>query len=1684
MPASSISDFVLVPMELQAVVVNDPVLNGVPFFNGTYNYENVPRFQTPAPAPFDDLGTQPVKGVHLLWEMPCAFRQGVQENDTLEFPNVPNRWLVLRYWPGQNTADRQVKAWVLQSDYIGNDGSNSFLDPHADTPTPTKLGKSMALSDFNEPNTPLFLKSIAPGNVTFSTARMNAQDVFSFCDALTDITLSVNQTLYLSYLVVGWYSDATHDPLNGATTTAAWAAKMEQLQWMTQPSPYAIAGASPPQQAFGIKGYGDLSSQFPAGAQFTVTGSTDNNATYVVASSGPVWDATSSHLTIPVAGTIASSVADGYIVPPGAPASWPTQSLTHALLYNVAWQNFQLPPRPNSLPSDVSANVKISVGNSAIDALGAMIVAEAKLDEGEDDDEAQADAAALEAFQANMLAELDKAGGQAQLDKLLRGKWFGPEDGGTLWQIVTNPNWVSPGGSNPVPSTAQEQWLAQLNYYQQGLDRETRVLASMQYHLYALWWRTQSINAGSYTKPLQFPDTLWYQGIPQRGIPAMKDQITATLPTQAAAVQAQSDNVDSWAAKIKALKAAPLSYQQDQLTVAIEIPDPDQAPPVPAPPLLLKEAKMPRFYEPVDPVILISGLGASIYLTNKSTSGHDTLPVRLGSQAITALTISGTAIATSTLASHVPMPGTQNLPAGVASATTALLLESILLDPDNASFIARLSSQSATAIAAAIRAGNAWTGVEPDPISAEQWQQAWVPAFLNWNVTWYPTVSASVIAAGNTPNWHFDQEGWAFDGLDYNWTGGDVSNPATGPALEGYTITSVNVNARSFTLAGAGNLGWRFPSNASSNASSINVGGANAVYQVQNTSCDAAGNFTIFVNGTVTTTQVGQKITPQVLPGWSGGITYKGRTFLTPKATFNFRARLEQYLKSHGGRYSIAGVDQTGRSFSIESSTDLSAFFVPGSTCYVAQSSANNGSYLVVSSTFDPTGKRFTLTVAQSIPGAAVDGVLISEPLADAAHLIDIIGGARYTITGINSGSQSITVSTNVDLNHLFAVGSIFYLAETEHSNGIYTVASTTYNETAATFTIVAVEKVPQSGPHGVAVPEPQEWDLLSQSLGGLTRQMLMRDLNPNQMPTGTVASGGASGTSYSSLIGDENHILPMLSLGDASQPALGSPAPYFFPVRGGYFALRNLALVDRFGQKIDLLFANQNNQAASPDDAWLTFSPMRSRWVTPETGSKVTNPSRLIKLPPRLGQAGRLDFRFVSAPDTNQGTIPPDTDIDLVPDANPVAGWILPNHLDNGLLVYDAEGNSLGELVLSQTGTTPSTAVRWFPVPMATSPITSPTDPTNGIPNQYLRGFVAGLLGLDPNKVGDAFANFLQAVDETLWAVDPLGGRTDQNLSVLVGRPLALVRARLKMVSEGLPDVDQSTAFAIPWTLAITAASASARSFSVAATYNFAESGRFEPGALLQVSGSGGNDGYYHITGTSYDGSAVFTVQVQEPVPNGSASGNLLPRPPEGGTAETEFTLRLGRSDLYDDGLIGYYVGSDYSKCFNVHAVDDATPAGYLYPVGENGGNYLPITCQAESSQGGPPAAPVPQADPTSIFVTMLVDPRGTVNATTGILPTEELTLPAEYYQDAIAKLEIFFRTGPLLVDAEAIRMPRPAEQQGTWNWIQKNDPGNTAASWEADPIAKADDQARFPTQPLQLRDGWLRLTGADLGE
>lgn len=488
------------------------------------------------------------------------------------------------------------------------------------------------------------------------------------------------------------------------------------------------------------------------------------------------------------------------------------------------------------------------------------------------------------------------------------------------------------------------------------------------------------------------------------------------------------------------------------------------------------------------------------------------------------------------------------------------------------------------------------------------------------------------------------------------------------------------------------------------------------------------------------------------------------------------------------------------------------------------------------------------------------------------------------------------------------------------------------------------------------------DWNFLSQRLSGLVDQFIMRDLSQSQPPDSSVAAQ----------VGEQYNAVPDASKGDQDTDFC-SGTPYFFPVRGGFLKFVRLEVVDAFGQVVDLMLAGGNTGTGVP------FAPVRGRGLVPMAQTNLPQPSELISLAPRIVQTTRLNFRFISATDDRYET-------GMYPDSNPVCGWVLPNHLDGGLSVYDAGGNAIGELMLlaDMSG---GTNVRWLPAPASASAVSDPS----GITNAHLRGFVSALASSTDGGAG--LRNMLAAVDETLWTVDPLGGRADENLSVLIGRPLALVRAQLQLELDGQPVYNQS------W------------------------------GETLQQAWAG--------------------------------------------VGQIPFPVRLGSLDLYDDGLMGYFEDDAYATFNSVHTPTGFQPTAgsYLNPVGYNG-NYLKLQFDYPNY--------------TSKYVTLLLDPRGDVHAFTGILPAKTVSLPGSFYEDALARMAVTFRTGPVLTDASTVRIPYPTERKGQWAWVQRagalpadwTDP----AGWKSAAIVKADQQARLPDAPPRLIEGWLKLTPKDI--
>ncbi|QRO01748.1 hypothetical protein JRI60_23340 [Archangium violaceum] len=82
-----------------------------------------------------------------------------------------------------------------------------------------------------------------------------------------------------------------------------------------------------------------------------------------------------------------------------------------------------------------------------------------------------------------------------------------------------------------------------------------------------------------------------------------------------------------------------------------------------------------------------------------------------------------------------------------------------------------------------------------------------------------------------------------------------------------------------------------------------------------------------------------------------------------------------------------------------------------------------------------------------------------------------------------------------------------------------------------------------------------------------------------------------------------------------------------------------------------------------------------------------------------------------------------------------------------------------------------------------------------------------------------------------------------------------------------------------------------------------------------------------------------------------------------------------------------------------------------------------------------------------------MLVDPRGQVHATSGVLPTKAIGVPSDQYAGAIAALEVTFLSAPLMMGG---------------NWLESAN------------FTPPDTTARFAGEQL-LCEGWLKLSSTE---
>jgi hypothetical protein len=416
----------------------------------------------------------------------------------------------------------------------------------------------------------------------------------------------------------------------------------------------------------------------------------------------------------------------------------------------------------------------------------------------------------------------------------------------------------------------------------------------------------------------------------------------------------------------------------------------------------------------------------------------------------------------------------------------------------------------------------------------------------------------------------------------------------------------------------------------------------------------------------------------------------------------------------------------------------------------------------------------------------------------------------------------------------------------------------------------------------------------LSQSLGGFNEALLQ-----HKQTTQLAISDPLGFDDYQSFAE---------GVSGAVQDAIRSapePLTDFNPIRSGAMKIQRLRLIDSFGQIKDLDCGNV---------------------LTTEGLDEPTSPY-LVALPPRLVQPARLNFRWLSA-------VADQEEMTDQPDASPICGWVLANNLDNSLMIYTDKGESLG--LIDQNA-------NWEPFPGDETPVA-----VDQIENPHLSRFVSDYVSA---KGASFLSLFISAVDAAMENIEPDNFAQHQDLAILMGRPMALVRASLSFELQGPAAIDQS------W-----------NAFRQDMRRNTRETRGF---------------------------------------------------------TRVEFPIRLGEYKQLNDGLVGYWVEAEGDIFYSPQEVKYESEYIKTYGNCKTEGDSTMLHYQAAET---PPQ-----------IVSMLVDPRGLVHATAGIVPAKAISIPADQYSPALQAIEMTFLSTPILSEMGKLRLPLPAEDGFKWSWLQK---------------------------------------------
>jgi hypothetical protein len=183
--------------------------------------------------------------------------------------------------------------------------------------------------------------------------------------------------------------------------------------------------------------------------------------------------------------------------------------------------------------------------------------------------------------------------------------------------------------------------------------------------------------------------------------------------------------------------------------------------------------------------------------------------------------------------------------------------------------------------------------------------------------------------------------------------------------------------------------------------------------------------------------------------------------------------------------------------------------------------------------------------------------------------------------------------------------------------------------------------------------------------------------------------------------------------------------------------------------------------------------------------------------------------------------------------------------------------------------------------------------------------------------------------------------------------------------------------------------------------------------------------------------------------------------QPDDAGLSGVKFPVRLGGPQRLDDSLVGFWVQKDGTTDWLTFYAPGATAA--------HGGVQPP-------AQDTITLTPRPRSD-VAVVLTLLLDPRGSVHATSGVLPVAEIAIPPGHYTASIAALALTMAARPVLSasNTAAMSLALPKLSSGQWSWLTVGHD-----RWQTAQAADAPSAATLDYTPQQINEGWLVIQRA----